>query len=153
MENLDKTDLLILKELQENSNINTKDFASKLCLTVTPVYERIKRLERDGYITKYVALLDKKKMNRGMIVFCNVRLKEHAKNVGSNFVKDIVALPEIIECYNIAGDYDFMLKIMVQDMASYQDFVMNKLSTIENIGNTNSIFVMGEIKHSTALEF
>jgi Lrp/AsnC family leucine-responsive transcriptional regulator len=153
MENLDKTDLLILKELQQNSNINTKDLASKLCLTVTPVYERIKRLERDGYITKYVALLDKKKMNRSMIVFCNVRLKEHAKNVGSNFVKDIVALPEIIECYNIAGDYDFMLKIMVQDMASYQDFVMNKLSTIENIGNTNSIFVMGEIKHSTALAF
>jgi len=88
-----------------------------------------------------------------MTVFCNVRLKEHAKNVGSNFVKDIVALPEIIECYNIAGDYDFMLKILVQDMASYQDFVMNKLSTIQNIGNTNSIFVMGEIKHSTALEF
>lgn len=153
MENLDKTDLLILKHLQENSNINTKDLASKLFLTVTPVYERIKRLERDGYITKYVALLDKNKMNRGMTVFCNVRLKEHAKNVGSNFVKDIVALPEIIECYNIAGDYDFMLKILVKDMASYQDFVMNKLSTIENIGNTNSIFVMGEIKHSTALEF
>jgi len=153
MENLDNTDLQILKHLQENSNINTKDLASKLFLTVTPVYERIKRLERDGYITKYVALLDRKKMNRGMTVFCNVRLKEHAKNVGSNFVKDIVALPEIIECYNIAGDYDFMLKILVQDMASYQDFVMNKLSTIENIGNTNSIFVMGEIKHSTALEF
>ena len=153
MENLDKTDLEILKHLQENSNINTKDLASKLFLTVTPVYERIKRLERDGYITKYVALLDKKKMNRGMTVFCNVRLKEHAKNVGSNFVKDIVALPEIIECYNIAGDYDFMLKILVRDMDSYQDFVMNKLSTIENIGNTNSIFVMGEIKHSTALAF
>ncbi|WP_223679393.1 Lrp/AsnC ligand binding domain-containing protein [Flavobacterium hibisci] len=71
--------------------------------------------------------------------------------MGSNFVKDIVALSEIIECYNIAGDYDFMLKILVKDMASYQYFVMNKLSTIENIGNTNSIFVMGEIKHSTAL--
>ncbi|WP_427875761.1 Lrp/AsnC ligand binding domain-containing protein [Flavobacterium sp. MMS24-S5] len=80
-------------------------------------------------------------------------MKEHAKNVGGNFVKDIVALPEIIECYNIAGDCDFMLKIFEQDVASYQDFVMNKLSTIENIGNTNSIFVMGEIKHSTALEF
>jgi Lrp/AsnC family leucine-responsive transcriptional regulator len=92
-------------------------------------------------------------MNLGMIVFCNVRLKEHARNVGSNFVKDIVALPEIIESYNIAGDYDFMLKILVKDMASYQDFVMNKLSTIENIGNTQTIFVMGEIKHSTALNF
>ncbi|RVT78413.1 Lrp/AsnC family transcriptional regulator [Flavobacterium sufflavum] len=153
MENLDNTDLQILKQLQQDSNISIKDLAAKLFLTVTPVYERIKRLEREGYIMKYVALLDKKKLNRGMTVFCNVRLKEHAKNVGANFVKDIVALPEIIECYNIAGDYDFMLKILVADMASYQDFVMNKLSTIENIGNTQSVFVMGEIKHSTELSF
>ncbi|CAM3968215.1 Lrp/AsnC family transcriptional regulator [Flavobacterium weaverense] len=153
MENLDKIDLQILKQLQDNSNINIKELAAKLFLTATPVYERIKRLEREGYIMKYVALLDKEKMNRGMIVFCNVRLKEHARNVGANFVKDIVALPEIIECYNIAGDYDFMLKILVANMNSYQDFVMNKLSTIENIGNTESIFVMGEIKHSTALTF
>ncbi len=153
MENLDATDIQILKRLQADSNINIKELASELFLTATPVYERIKRLEREGYIMKYVALLDKKKLNLGMTVFCNVRLKEHAKNVGANFVKDIVALPEIIECYNIAGDYDFMLKILVEDMASYQDFVMNKLSTIENIGNTQSIFVMGEIKNSTELSF
>lgn len=151
MENIDATDLAILNQLQNNSNINIKELASKINLTPTPVYERIKRLERDGYIMKYVALLDKQKLKKGMTVFCNVRLKEHAKNVGANFVKDIVALPEIIECYNIAGDYDFMLKILVEDMSSYQDFVMNKLSTIENIGNTQSVFVMGEIKHSTAL--
>ena len=151
MENIDNIDLQILQHLQEDSNINIKELAAKLFLTVTPVYERIKRLERDGFIMKYVALLNKKKLNLGMTVFCNVRLKEHAKNVGSNFVKDIVALPEIIECYNIAGDYDFMLKILVEDMSSYQDFVMNKLSTIENIGNTQRVFVMGEIKHSTAL--
>jgi Lrp/AsnC family transcriptional regulator, leucine-responsive regulatory protein len=153
MENLDATDIQILKRLQADSNINIKELASELFLTATPVYERIKRLEREGYIMKYVALLDKKKLNLGMTVFCNVRLKEHAKNVGANFVKDIVALPEIIECYNIAGDYDFMLKILVEDMASYQDFVMNKLSTIENIGNTQTIFVMGEIKNSTELNF
>jgi Lrp/AsnC family leucine-responsive transcriptional regulator len=79
-----------------------------------------------------------------------VRLKEHARNV--KVCKDIVALPEIIESYNIAGDYDFMLKILVKDMDSYQDFVMNKLSTIENIGNTQTVFVMGEM-HSTALNF
>ncbi len=153
MENLDATDIQILKRLQADSNINIKELASELFLTATPVYERIKRLEREGYIMKYVALLNKEKLNRSMIVFCNVRLKEHAKNVGANFVKDVVALPEIIECYNIAGDYDFMLKILVADMASYQDFVMNKLSTIENIGNTQSVFVMGEIKHSTELSF
>lgn len=153
MENIDAIDLAILNHLQNDSDSNIKELASKINLTPTPVYERIKRLERDGYILKYVALLNKQKLKRGMTVFCNVRLKEHAKNVGANFVKDIVALPEIVECYNIAGDYDFMLKILVEDMISYQDFVMHKLSTIENIGNTNSIFVMGEIKHSTALPF
>lgn len=153
MENIDTIDLAILNQLQNDSDVNIKELASKINLTPTPVYERIKRLERDGYILKYVALLDKYKLKKGMTVFCNVRLKEHAKNVGANFVKDIVALPEIVECYNIAGDYDFMLKIVVEDMVHYQDFVMHKLSTIENIGNTNSIFVMGEIKHSTALPF
>lgn len=153
MENLDKIDLLILKYFQENLNINIKDFVSKLFLMVMFVYECIKKLECEGYIMKYVVLLDKKKMNCGMIVFCNVWLKEYVKNVGSNFVKDIVVFLEIIECYNIVGDYDFMLKILVQGMFSYQDFVMNKLFIIENIGNMNSIFVMGEIKYSMVLEF
>ncbi len=151
MGNLDELDIQILNQLQKNSSISIKNLANKISLSSTPVYERIKRLEKDGFIKKYVALLDKNKIGKSMIVFCNVRLKEHAKDVGSNFVKDIVALPEIIECYNIAGDYDFMLKILVEDMASYQEFVMNKLSTIPNIGNTHSVFVMGEIKYSTEI--
>ena len=150
MQNLDSIDLQILKHLQENSNINTKELASKLFLTVTPVYERIKRLERDGYIMKYVALLDKKKLNLGMTVFCNVRLKEHAKNVGSNFVKDIVALPEIIECYNIAGDYDFMLKIATKNIDSYNNFITNALANTPNIYQYHSSIVLNEIKRETA---
>lgn len=151
MENIDKTDLAILKHLQNNSTITTKELASKLHLTPTPVYERIKKLEREGYIKKYVALLDKQKLNKGLMVFCNVSLKEHGKNIGKKFVTDIVSLPEIVECYNISGEYDFMLKILVADMSSYQNFVMNKLSSIENIGSAHSIFVMGEIKNSTVV--
>jgi Lrp/AsnC family leucine-responsive transcriptional regulator len=151
MQELDKTDVAILKALQENALVTTKELARTLHLTPTPVYERIKRLEREGYIDRYVALLNKQKLQRGLMVFCNVSLKEHAKNVGKNFVKEIVALPEIIECYNISGQYDFMLKILVADMPSYQHFVMNKLSTIQNIGSAHSIFVMGEIKNSTSL--
>jgi len=151
MHDLDKTDLAILKQLQENALATTKELASKLHLTPTPVYERIKRLEREGYIKKYVALLDKQKLKKGLMVFCNVSLKEHAKNVGKKFVTDIVSLPEIVECYNISGEYDFMLKILVEDMPSYQNFVMNKLSSIDNIGSAHSIFVMGEIKNSTSL--
>jgi Lrp/AsnC family transcriptional regulator, leucine-responsive regulatory protein len=151
MHELDLTDKKILRLLQENALITTKELAAKLHLTPTPVYERIKRMEREGYIQKYVAILDKKKMKKGLVVFCNVTLRQHARQIGEKFVKDIVALPEVMECYNVSGEYDFMLKVMVEDMEEYQKFIMNKLASIENIGSTHSLFVMGEIKISTAL--
>ncbi len=151
MHELDKIDKKILKVLQENALTTTKELAVKLNLTATPVYERIKRMEREGYIQKYVAILDKKKMKKGLVVFCNVILKEHAKAIGEKFVKDILALTEVTECYNISGEYDFMLKIVVEDMEEYQKFIMNKLASVENIGSTHSLFVMGEIKTSTAI--
>jgi Lrp/AsnC family leucine-responsive transcriptional regulator len=129
----------------------TKELAGKLNLTPTPVHERIKRLEREGYIKKYVALLDHQKLEKGLVVFCNVTLRQHQKDIGNKFVKDIISLQEVTECYNVSGDYDFMLKVMVKDMPAYQNFIMNKLASIENIGSTHSMFVMGEIKHETAI--
>jgi Lrp/AsnC family transcriptional regulator, leucine-responsive regulatory protein len=149
MDGLDKTDLQILRILQEDARKTTKEIAAVLDLTPTPVYERIKKLEKAGYIKNYVALLDKQKLKKGLVVFCNVSLKQHAREIGHKFVKDIIALREVVECYNISGEYDFMLKIVVEDMATYQNFIMNKLASIENIGSTHSIFVMGEIKHTT----
>jgi Lrp/AsnC family leucine-responsive transcriptional regulator len=151
MQTLDETDLEILRQLQKNALTTTKELAGKLNLSITPVYERIKRMEREGYINKYIALLNKEKLKRGLVVFCNVSLKQHTREIGKKFVKEIVSLSEVVECYNISGEYDFMLKILVEDMPHYQEFVMNRLGSIENIGNTHSIFVMGEIKNSTAL--
>ncbi len=151
MTELDDLDIRLLKLLQKDSTLTTKELANKLNLTPTPVHERIKRLERDGYVRKYVALLDNQKLDKGLVVFCNVTLKQHEKGIGKKFVNDIVSLKEVTECYNVSGQYDFMLKVMVKDMPEYQNFIMNKLASIENIGSTHSVFVMGEIKNSTEL--
>lgn len=151
MQELDDFDRELLRQLQKDAMQTTKELAAHLNLTVTPVYERVKRLERNGYIKGYIALLDHQKLARGLVVFCHVTLKEHERAIGNKFVKDILSLPEVTECYNVSGEYDFMLKVMVQDMPEYQNFIMNKLASIENIGSTHSVFVMGVIKNSTAL--
>jgi len=148
MHNIDETDISLLRLLQENSDITTKELADKVNLSPTPVYERVKKLEQEGYIKKYVALLDREKLGKGLIVFCNVSLRKHTREIGQQFVRDIAMLDEVTECYNISGDYDFLLKVLVNDMKHYQDFVLNRLGSVKNIGSAHSIFVMGEIKHS-----
>ncbi|WP_331497778.1 Lrp/AsnC family transcriptional regulator [Flavivirga spongiicola] len=145
---LDKIDFRILNILQNNSNLTTKELAAKVNLSTTPVFERVKKLEKEGYIKKYKAILDPEKLDRGLTVFCNIRLKEHTRKIGNQFVKDILSLDEVIECYNISGDYDFLLKVLVKDMKDYQNFVLNHLGELQNIGSAHSTFVMGEIKNS-----
>lgn len=145
---LDDIDVRILKLLQSKSNLTTKELAAKVNLSTTPVFERVKKLEKAGYIKNYIAVLDAEKLNRGLMVFCNIRLKEHTREIGNQFVKDILSLEEVTECYNISGDYDFFLKILVSDMKSYQNFVLNHLGSLQNIGSAHSTFVMGEIKNS-----
>ncbi len=149
----DEVDKQILRILQANSNITTKLLAKQVHLSPTPVFERVKRLEQAGYIKKYVAVLDADKLDKSLIVFCNITLKEHTKAIGNKFVADIKHLEEVTECYNISGDYDFLLKVMVRDMKHYQDFVINHLGLIENIGSAHSTFVMGEIKNTHAIPF
>jgi Lrp/AsnC family leucine-responsive transcriptional regulator len=148
MENLDLTDLALLKLLQENSNYTTKEIAARVNLSPTPVYERLRKLEKEGFIKKYVALLDADKLGKELIVFCNITLKQHTKEIGNKFVTDIIALQEVTECYNISGDYDFMLKVLVKNMKDYQDFVINSLGSVENIGSAHSTFVIGTIKQT-----
>tara|TARA_R110000744_G_scaffold262087_2_gene376626 strand:+ start:331 stop:792 length:462 start_codon:yes stop_codon:yes gene_type:complete len=148
MTDLDKIDIQILKLLQNNSNLTTKDLANKVNLSTTPVFERIKRLEKNGFIKKYVAVLDAEKLEKGLTVFCNITLKQHTREIGNKFVKDILEIKEVTECYNVSGDYDFLLKVMVKDMKHYQDFVLNHLGSIKNIGSAHSTFVMGEIKNT-----
>ena len=149
MNTLDETDKELLRLLQKNARYTTKELAEKLNLSATPVYERQRRLEREGYIQKYVAILNKEKLGNKLLVLCHVKLKQHERGMGEKFVHAVHELPEVMECYNISGEYDFMLKVVVEDMPKYQDFIMNKLTMIENIGSTQSVFVMGEIKTST----
>ncbi len=148
---LDTIDLRILNLLQLNAKLTNKDIAQKVNLSPTPVFERIKKLEKLGFIEKYVAILNADLLEKSLTVFCNITLKEHTKEIGNQFVKDIKSLTEVTECYNISGDYDFLLKIQVADMKAYQNFVLNRLGEIQNIGSAHSTFVMGTIKQSYLL--
>lgn len=146
MEKLDAIDIQILRELQGNGKLTTKELAAIVNLSATPVFERQKRLEREGYIKKYTVVLDAEKLGNGFVVFCNIRLKQHSREYGRQFMEAISSIKEITECYNTSGDYDFMMKIYVRDMKHYQDFILNTLGVIDSIGSLHSIFAIGEIK-------
>lgn len=148
MEDLDEIDIKLLTILGNDSSITKKELAAKVNLSPSPVFERVKKLEERGFIRKYIALINAEKLNYGLIVFCSIKLKQHDKNIGKNFVSDIQQLEEVVECYNISGDYDFLLKIYTRDMKHYQDFVFNKLGSVKSIGSTQSTFVMSQLKHS-----
>ncbi len=150
---LDKNDLAILRLLQQNARITVKEISQKIHLSTTPVHERIKRLEQTGVIKQYATLVDHTKVKKGLMVICYVSLKEHSKNAGLKFIKSINALNEVIECYNISGEFDFMLKVVEENMDSYYDFHVNRLSQIENMGNVQSVFVMGIIKETHQLVY
>ena len=145
---LDETDLQILKTLQKNAKLTTKELADAVHLTPTPVFERQKRLEKKGYIKKYVAVLDPERLGLGLLVFCKVKLKQINHELADSFVRRIQRVPEVTECYNISGAYDYLLKVRARDMRQYQEFVINKLGDIDTVGSIESTFVMSEEKHS-----
>ena len=144
--NIDETDLQILKTLQKNAKLTTKELADAVHLTPTPVFERQKRLERQGYIKKYVAVLDPEKLNQGLLVFCKVKLKQINHEIADAFTRRIMRIPEVTECYNTSGSYDYMLKVRTRDMKQYQEFVLTKLGEIDTLASIESIFVMSEVK-------
>lgn len=145
---LDKKDMAILKLLQENARATVKEISEKIHLSTTPVHERIKRMEESGVIKQYATLVDQNKIDLNLMVICYVSLQEHSKNAGVKFIKTINELHEVIECYSISGEFDFMLKVVCKDMNAYYDFHVNKLSQQENMGNVQSVFVMGVIKET-----
>mgnify|MGYP002622755045 CR=1 FL=1 len=153
MDPLDQTDLQILRTLQRNAKLTTKELADAVHLTPTPVFERQKRLERRGYIRKYVAVLDAEKLGLGLVVFCRVKLKQMNREIADAFTRRIQRIPEVTECYNTSGEYDYLLKIRARDMKQYQEFVLNKLGTIESLGSLESTFVMDEVKNDTGINF
>ena len=148
---LDSKDLSILYLLQKNARITVKEISQQMHLSTTPVHERIKRMESSGVITQYATLVDHTKVNKGLMVICYVSIKEHSKNAGHKFISSIKELHEVIECYSISGEFDFMLKVVCADMNTYYDFHVNKLSQIENMGHVQSVFVMGVIKQTHQL--
>jgi Lrp/AsnC family leucine-responsive transcriptional regulator len=145
---LDETDLQILKTLQKNAKLTTKELADAVHLTPTPVFERQKRLERQGYIKKYVAVLDPEKLDQGLLVFCKVKLTQINHELADSFTRRIMRIPEVTECYNTSGAYDYLLKVRARDMKQYQEFVLNKLGDIDTVGAIESTFVMSEVKQN-----
>ena len=148
---LDERDLAILRILQQNARATVKEIADQINLSTTPVHERIKRLESQGVIKQYATLLQPAKVQKGLMVICYVSLKQHNKSAGAKFIKSILEMPEVIECYNISGEFDFMLKVVAEHMDDYYHFHVNKLSEAENIGHLQSVFVMGVIKETHVL--
>jgi Lrp/AsnC family leucine-responsive transcriptional regulator/Lrp/AsnC family transcriptional regulator len=148
---LDATDLRLLRLLQQNAKLTNKELAAELNLTVTPVYERVRRLEREGYIRKYVALLAPERLGINLLAFCHVSLIEHSTPLLQKFEEEVLGLQEVMECYHLAGPNDYLLKIVVDDMPAYQQFIVNRLAALENIGKVQSSFVMTQVKSSTEL--
>ncbi|MBL0766122.1 Lrp/AsnC family transcriptional regulator [Marivirga atlantica] len=148
---LDETDLQIIRLLQHNARITNKELAAKLDLTPTPVYERVKRLERMKVINQYVALINPKLIGKDLMAICMLRLEKHTKEKLADFEAHVATIPEVVECYHLAGQYDYHLKVLVKDMNTFQDFIVNKLSVNANLSNIQSSFVMSKITDSTAV--
>lgn len=147
----DDIDRRLLDYLQGDSKQTNKELSNKLNLSVTAVYERIKKLEREGYINKYVALVNKERVDKAFVAFCHIKLVQHSQEYVVKFEKEVTNIKEVLECYHISGDYDYLLKVLVKDMQAFREFMVKKLTTINHIGSTHSMFVINEVKHSTAI--
>lgn len=150
---LDKIDLAILKLLQQNARITVKELSEKVHLSTSPVHERVRRMEQHGVIKQYVTLLNAAMVGKGLMVICYVSLRQHSKNAGDKFIKSILEMNEVLECLTISGEFDFMLKVVAENMDDYYHFHVNKLSQVDNVGNVQSVFVMGVIKQTHQLLF
>lgn len=149
---LDAKDRQLLMLLQQDAKKTTKQLSHELKLSVTAVFERIKKLEKQKVISKYVALVDKTLLHRSFIVLCHVKLVQHRKEYIAQFEKEITQFPEVLECFHVSGDYDYILKICVRDIAEYREFMVGKLTSLQHIASTQSSFMIKEVKNSTVIE-
>ena len=152
-EKLDKVDLQILRTLQANARLTTKEVAAQVSLSSTPVFERWKRLEAGGYIKRYIAVLDAEKLNQGFVVFCNVKMHRMSHDIAEQFSQMVKGIPEVTECYNVSGSFDYLLKVHAANMKYYREFVLNVLGSIEGLGSIESTFVMDTIKNDYGIHF
>lgn len=147
---LDKVDRAILKILEKDSKTVAKAIAEQLNLTKTPVYERIKRLENDGYIKKYTAIISKEKIEQSITVFSFVSLEAQKGSLMDDFLQKVYEFSEVTECFVVGGEFDFLLKVVVKDLDAYYDFAKTKIASLENIGAVKSAFVLNEVKNTTS---
>lgn len=148
---LDNTDKKLINLLQKDCKQTTKQLSLQLNLSVTAVYERIKKLENHNIIEKYVAIINKKKINKSFLAFCHIKLIQHTREYVTTFEKEILKLDEVSECFHVSGDYDYILKVYVKDMDEYRAFMVNKLTAIKYIGSTHSTFTIEKVKSTTAV--
>ena len=144
---LDSKDMEILRALQHNARLSNKELSAKVHLSTTPTYERVKRLEKFGFIKEYATILDEAKLNKGFAVFCSIKLRRINSEYANAFTDMIKKVPEVTECYNISGSFDYLLRVQVPDMRSYQKLLLEVVGRHENIDSMESTFVMEEIKH------
>ena len=146
---IDEVDLKILDFLQKDANLTAKELSAKLSLSSTPIYERIKKLEKSGVIQKYVAILDPEKLNQHLMVFINITIKEHNQVRRTAFLDKLLSLEDVVELYHTSGSHDFMAKVRFENIKQYRDFLVNKVAPIQNIADIASQIVLDEIKNTT----
>jgi DNA-binding Lrp family transcriptional regulator len=149
---LDKTDLEILKMLQKDSNRTTKSIAAQLDMSTSPIFERIKKLEKEGYIKKYVAVLDNKKIGLKLTVFIGITLQGHTRSYLEKFVKEINNFPEVVECHRVSGNFDYLLKLVVEDIEAYETFIITKLTLLPYLGNVQSLITLSTGKETNEID-
>lgn len=147
----DKIDKKLLFYLQKDSKMTVKELSIYLDLSATAVYERVKKLEKKGVVEKYVALLNKEKIERSFVVFCQIKLMQHKQTYVKKFEREVIKFEEVLECYNVSGDYDYFLKVVVKNMEAYHNFLNDKLTTLDHISSAHSTFIMNEVKHTFAI--
>ena len=152
MYTLDETDKCILRILQTDSTTTIKEMANQLHLSTTPIFDRMKKLEKAGVIKKYVALVDNTLVDKNLTIFINISIKEHGKDAIDDFINAIVEFDEVMECHHVSGVSDFFVKLLLKDIASYNDFILEKLAVIPNIGNVESRFSLSERKNTTVVQ-
>ncbi len=152
MKKLDKIDIALLNILQQNARITNKELAAKLGLSITPIFERIKKLEKSGFIKKYVALVDNEKVDKSMVAYMFISSVKHNYDALHRAFQYMQELPEVMECYHISGDHDYMLKVVVKDIKEYENFLLKKLSTYDYIARIKSVFVLSTVKYNQAFE-
>ena len=151
MRDLDKVDRKILRLLQDNGRMSMTELAEQVGMSVSPVSERVRRLERDGVITGYAARVNPQALGLGLLVFVEIKLRSKSGNIFDDFRREVAKVPQILECYLVSGEYDYLLKMRLPDMAAYRDLLGNILLQLPAAAESRSYVVMEEAKECSLL--